>query len=260
MRLAGPILITSTLIAASAWANLRPPQILNSHASRLEASWSGTVLSEELSFDCPAVHNGRARPDLRLHCQARAIYSIDSKAAEDVRLRFLYSGGEKVHWSIGSRQESSAGRNLPVKNPEGENAGNCNFCDESIVLKEATIETPLPPGLLSIGVTYDQLLSLKEVGHGYGSSGRFEQSFAYEIWPIKGWKRSPDFAIKLSINVPPGKRWLGLGRRPVNLKCTGETAGQSEPIDLQTNSGYSKFEAKLSTIPDRLQCSYRNPD
>ncbi len=244
-----PLALAVLLLPATALGNLRAPLVVVEPGSSALAPAEGvTVHGERLSFACDAVHA----------CEVTAVYRLESAAAQEVSLAFVSPDEAKLRVRLGE-----TALEVPRTVPLGadvvwqlEDRGAALPRRTGRRLHEARFRIALPAGRSELEVRYLQPLSLEERGHGYFTDGDLYRSFAYELWPLRGWTLADGFAIELRVAVQDAPRGLGarLFGTGNGLRCEGLPAG-GDLGEARHDGERLVLEARLgASFPDRLRC------
>ena len=114
-------------------------------------------------------------------------------------------------------------------------------------------------------VRYSQPLGAVEIDYGYfKKQGRMVQRFRYELWPLREWKRSPGFRVRLSVAIerPSPGWWKRRFGNPRSVTCLTSDASAPVPAGrLEQRGGQLWYEAELGpSIPDRITCFIGDED
>ncbi len=236
-------------------ANLRAPVVIpESPSSALSAPPAPlTVEGEVLTFLCG--------DDA---CIVTARYEVGSAAASHVQLDFILPAEVPVtattNGDRGSAQVVPAAplgpeeaRNLPQ---DGQRAPR---------LYRAGFRSVLREGSNTVTVRYSQPLGAEEVDYGYlKKEGRMVQRFRYELWPLREWKRSPGFRVKLAVAIerPAPGWWKRRFGHPRSVACLTSGASVPPPAGrFEQRGGQLWYEAELGpSIPDRITCFVGDDD
>jgi hypothetical protein len=255
-RIAAAASLAAALLGgSSATANLRAPVVIpESPSSALAApAIPLTVEREVLGFVCGADA-----------CLVTAQYEVLSAAASRVQLEFILPAeGPVTATTNGGRDTVQVVPAAPLRPEEIRTllAGETR----TPPLFRAAFQSSLGEGANTLTIRYSQPLGAEEVGYGYlKKQGRMVQRFRYELWPLREWKRSPGFRVKLSVAIErpaPGwwKRRLG---NPRSVTClTSDTTAPVPAGRLEQKGGQLWYEAELGpSIPDRITCFMGDED
>ena len=247
------------ILALPAYANMRAPIMVNRGTSALRADHPDKiqVLSENLEFVCPQAYTGGVNFEsfAATACDARVTYRIRADAAR-VLLTFVYSGATPVTWQVGDKTFKSDGAPLTAQQKS------CPYCPQSLEKVQAAMqEIELGRGENTLVISYRQALSFSESGHSYFSSGKWTQSFTYELWPIAEWNQAPNFFANLRLSIAARDGFLGIGYKDDTIKCYIEEDGKFSEVDLslsKPSAGMRSATARvaLKRAPQRLRCEY----
>ena len=255
-RYLGALLAVPSLLVAvpAALANLRAPVVIpDAPSTALSAPGPGLVVSHEtLTFHC--------KTDT---CAVEATYRVQADAPVSTRLEFILPGSQEVLAGDGAHVEAAAVQPAkPLTPAEAEQMGTLR--DGAPELHKAMFPYDFQPGENQVVVRYTQLLGATEMDYGYfKTEGRFLREFRYEIWPLKQWKRSKDFAVDLAVTIDREEPswWTRLFGDVETIRCLSEPAGGVIPGALTQKGGQLWFEARLTTdLPDRVRCHIGDED
>ena len=114
----------------------------------------------------------------------------------------------------------------------------------------------------TVRVTYQQPLSLREYDWGgfWNRNGRFLQSIAYELSPLKGWKLADDFQIRVELTASTSGLWKKLRGRSKTLVLYGSDGKKFEGT-LRRESGRQTLGLVLGRdFPARLEARVGDKD
>lgn len=240
---------------------MRAPEEIKQHNSRLIAARADiTVLAENMQFECPALHKGKADYTAMFNkfCKAKIVYEVQSAKAQKVRLKFLFSGGRSVLWQAGNSSETRKSEKLQGN----EKDSFCRFCPErKLDLYQSEMVADFSAGKSQIVIQYEQKLDFREYDYGYLSDGKWKQGFNYEIWPLHEWKKSSDFKINVSIQLPYSSSYLGLKRNNYALRCAAlkkdlSDTGKSIEIKVSEQKQATSYTFFASNSIEVLACEY----
>lgn len=255
-RIAAATSLAAALLGgSSATANLRAPVVIPELPSSALAAPAASLNVEEevLRFVCGADS-----------CDVTAQYEVRSAAASRVQLEFILPTGGPVTATTNSGQDSV--QVVPAAPLRAEELRTLPHSEaRTSPLFRAGFQSALREGSNAIAVRYSQPLGADEVDYGYlKKHGRMVQRFRYELWPLREWKRSPGFRVKLSVAIErpaPGwwKRRLG---NPRSVTClTSDTTAPVPVGRLEQRGGQLWYEAELGpSIPDRITCFMGDED
>jgi hypothetical protein len=254
------VLVFLLLLPQAATANLRAPVNITSASGTLTgvSEKRVRVLGETLDFRCPSAHVGK--PDYRVfetsNCHGTITYDIEAEETT-ATFQFVYSGGSSVIWQLGDARHRSAARKMTSTETKS-----CTYCPremQNLFVSEQQLR--LLPGHNQLTVEYDQSLFYSEHGHGYFSGGKWQQGFAYELWPIAEWNWGNNMTAKLRLQIAARPGFLGIGYKDDLISCKLSEFQSNHPIDLQlepVKDGVRTARAQMPMrkAPQRLVCSY----
>jgi hypothetical protein len=242
-------LLVALEVGHPASANLRAPVVIPESPSSALArpTLPLTVEAEVLTFLC-----GEAT------CLVTAKYEVASGSASRVQLEFILPAEGPVTATTNSGQDSvqvvpaaplrpEEVRTLPPDEPQAPR------------LFRAGFQSSLVEGSNTVTVRYSQPLGAEEVDFGYfKKQGRKVQRFRYELWPLREWKRSPGFRVRLSVAVdrPSPGWWKRRFGNPRSVTCLSSDATAPVPEGrLEQRGGQLWYETEVGpAIPDRITC------
>jgi hypothetical protein len=234
------------LVSAPARSNLRAPQILwQPPSGALQGHAAGlTVLGEALRFDC--------RED---RCDVEAVYRIQAERPAEVSLEFILPVSASVQVRVGADEVAAQTEPAEPWPPEATPRPPGLYA-EKLALYRARFQGRFGAGANRVEVRYVQPLGRHEKDYGYFKKGRWLQFFAYELWPLKEWALSEDFALELSVSMPreaSSGEWRLRKARSIECSLSGASvARQGERL---------VYTARLGrTFPDRLMCYLGDED
>ena len=245
--------------AGSARANLRAPKrVPHQPSSVITGLVDGFVVhGETLTFACDPVA-----------CRVKATYAIEAKEAASAALQFILpsqpAGGRVVIRARSGQQDATvASADLTT-----EERGRLRHLRQGEPLFRARFEVAFVAGRNEVAVEYLQPLGADEEGHGYFKDGALLRRWDYELWPIREWRRAPDFAIDVVVTVPrkpPSlwQRWFGtvesvacdsFGGSGESARAAKSTRQVGEQLEYRTS-----FRGQFP-LPDRLRCAWGDED
>ncbi|MBK8598795.1 MAG: hypothetical protein IPN83_25180 [Holophagales bacterium] len=258
--LLGRIAAAAGLLAAlgvgpSASANLRAPVVIPESPSSALSAPTGLLIvtGESLTFVC----GGDA-------CVVTARYDVSAETASRVQLEFILPA--EVPVTATTNGDRGSAEVVPAAPLDPEEARNLPQDGQLAPrLYRAGFQSDLREGSNTVTVRYSQPLGAEEVDYGYlKKEGRMVQRFRYELWPLREWKRSPGFRVKLAVAIErpaPGwwKRRFGNQR---SVACVTSGASVPPPVGrFEQRGGQLWYEAELGpSIPDRITCFVGDDD
>lgn len=236
-------------------ANLRAPVVIPEFPSSALAAPAAPLVveGERLTFLCGADS-----------CLVTAQYDVGSAAASRVQLDFVLPAEVPVTATTNSDRDSvqvvpaaplrpEEARSLPLDGPRTSR------------LFRARFQSALKEGPNTVTVRYSQRLGAREVDYGYlKKEGRMVQRMSYELWPLREWKRSAAFRVKLSVAVerPAPGWWKRRFGNPRSVTCmTSDPAAPVPAGRLEQRGGRLWYEAEIGpSIPDRITCFTADED
>lgn len=237
------IMLTVCLMSAMpAHANLRAPIILGESPSTAlykPGAPDLVVTGETLSFFCGSDQ-----------CDVNAVYTIKAKTSRDVLLSFVLPGPATVQATANNTKPQSIS-SVAAKDPLNKmrRASYESWLDPSHI-HEAQWTASLVQGINTVAISYSQKLTREERNHSYDHEGEMVGIMKYEVWPIKEWTRSDEFAIHFSFSSTDSHvcyAYTKNGDRRDVIKLTN-------PLD---KDGLGMLDMKLytkETLPDQLEC------
>jgi hypothetical protein len=242
------------LAAPRAEGNLRAPRVIpGSPSSALVApAESLTVDRELLRFLCGADS-----------CLVTAQYEVTAAAATKVHLEFILPVQSPV-----TATTNAAGETVQVVPAAPLRAEEARALTPALPgappLFRAAFQSALREGQNTVTVSYSQPLGAEEADFGYGKKGRMVQQLRYELWPLREWKRSPGFRVKLAVAIdrPSPGWWKRLFGKPRSLTCLSSDVTAPVPAGRrEQREGKLWYEAELGpTVPDRITCYIGDED
>lgn len=213
-----------------AFANLRAPWSINRYPaySIPKVNELLVVLKEELVFHCDKVYKGDG--DLsqlkEKKCQVEVVYFIQSNKNVTHTIDFVLPSEEPVSiYFNNSLLENTPSNIISLSDLEKEGyrlSDLCRYCNETInQLYSVPFISKFQTGINTIRIIYKQPLSASEFSYGYFQSSKWIHGFAYELWPLKGWKLDKDFQLKVKFTTEVGGFFQRMFNRKVLISCNG---------------------------------------
>jgi hypothetical protein len=243
-----------------AQGNIRGPRIVPWMPSTAASAVNNlTVRHEDLSFSCDSSQ-----------CKVVATYFVRSRQPYDVELRFIIP----VPALATARVGNAAGRVSVIQAPAKETTLEKNiFFDyreyDRPPCYQATVTAPISVGENTLTFEYLQPLGAFERGYGYffPREGRMVQEFAYGLWPLREWRRAPDFKIHLTVTIPrmPPTRWQRWFGKTKTIACFLRTEPpQADPHlepSREQRGNVFWYEADIAgEIPTEVACHIGDDD
>lgn len=250
------LVLLSLGASAPAWANLRAPKEYPGQiSSALYPSPALEVQKEELSLGCDGNF-----------CDVQAVYHLQAERAASVDLEFILPLRAEVEARLGdTRLEVAATEETELTPQEAQSVkqrDSLGYHEEGEVssLYRARFQAALPAGASTLTLRYRQRVAAREADYGYFVDSRFVRSVQYEVWPIKQWRRSPDFTLELEIrlkNEDPGW-WASTFGTLKGLVCVA--GDQGHVLRGQQQGDALVLRQALRSLPDQLVCHMGDED
>lgn len=250
-RLAGVVAVLAPLVVA---ANLRAP-------GHVDAAPSGALAKPEAAVSVKSeTLTVRCEPEA---CEVEARYAILAERALETSLELLAPAGPAakgpVTALVNGQLQPAAGGSTTADPGHAEKDRH----GDPLPLFQARFPAPLVAGANEIVVRYRQPLAADEHDYGYFKKGRWTHRFRYELWPLKGWRLAPGFALALEVSMDrpaPGfwARHFGTMR---SLACTDPEEGKKLPgTPVQEGDRLVQRTSFGAQFPDRFACTMADED
>jgi hypothetical protein len=211
-----------------------------------------TVLNEALTFRCSDTA-----------CDVEARYRILASAPLAAELAFVSPQAEPLAVRVGTAAATVAVTPVapePVEEPSLHWEAR-ELAERHLTAVEARFSAIFAAGENVVTVSYQQPLGREEHGHSYFSKGRFVQLFRYELWPLREWKRAPDFRIDGDVAIRrPAPSWFKrVFSTPRGLGCKGSEPLRSASVQQRGEELHFQFQV-TDPIPRRLWCKIGDQD
>jgi hypothetical protein len=273
-------------------ANMRAPKLFFKLPSYSLSHTKNLIIHKEsLEFNCDSFQPPNEKNINFPNCTITAIYEIDSKNNANYGFEFIAptSTVEKIFINeLDTKLISSKNFNLVEETKEILRIkSNCSYCTDNHKneLYSLNFKGQLSKGRNKIQFTYTQKIGFKESSHSYTSS-YWENTFYYELWPLKEWNLSDTFQLEIKFIIPKKNKISMFS--DLNQYCKGTNLFKVYPFkpnlnkhsldkiksigSLEINNEDTNFESiyKKTSVgenfvysleftkefPDRLECFY----
>lgn len=235
------------MVAMPAHANLRAPITVDKSPSTAlykSGMMDLVVAGESLNFSCTSNQ-----------CDVEATYTFRTRRAQNVLLSFILPGPATVTVVVNKTKKPQSISSTEAKDPFdkiGKSYQWHHFSPSNI--HEAKWRASLVNGINTVTVRYKQELALEERNHSYEKSGEMIRIVAYEVWPIKEWSRSDEFAMEFSIVSSVTQDADSLVCYGATMQGDRQDSSFLPPSRVEGGLAKISFQFKKEPLPDRLHC------